>query len=77
MFGIGKSRSNFGKFIDDNLGFGGQERVREVSKVSRDTITRVCSSNDYIPRGNTMKALLQAVRKLTGKEVKADDFWSM
>lgn len=77
MFGIGKKRSKFGRFIDDCLGYGGQERIREVSKVSRDTITRVCSSSDYIPSGKSMKALLQGIRKLTGKNVKADDFWKM
>jgi hypothetical protein len=77
MSGLGKSRSEFGKFIDNHLGYGGQERVREVSRVSRETVSRVCSSNSYIPSGKTMKSLLDAVRKLTGKDVKADDFWSM
>lgn len=77
MFGIGKNRSRFGKFIDDTLGFGGQERIREVSKVSRETVSRVCSNPNYIPSGKSMKALLTAVRKLTGKDVKADDFWTM
>jgi adenine/guanine phosphoribosyltransferase-like PRPP-binding protein len=77
MFNLGKGRSKFGKYIDKHLGYGGQERVREVSKVSRITISRVCSTDDYTPSGKTMRALLSAVRKLTGKEVKSDDFWNM
>lgn len=77
MSNLGKSRSKFGQFIDSHLGYGGQERIREVAKVSRPIITRVCSMNDYIPSGKTIKALLSAVRKLTGEDVKADDFWNM
>ncbi len=74
---LGKKRSKLGRFIDNTLGYGGQERVREVSKLSRDIITKACRNDDYIPSGSTMKALLAAVRKLTGREVKADDFWNM
>lgn len=77
MFNLGKGRSKFGKFIDKHLGYGGQERVREVSKVSRETVSKACSDNDYLPSGKTMKSLLNAVRKLTGKDVRSDDFWSV
>lgn len=74
MFGLGKKRSKFGMFLDEN-GIE-QERVREVSKLGKDTLTRVCSTDTY-PNGKTMKALLDAVRKLTGKNVGQDDFWPM
>ncbi|GIP40772.1 hypothetical protein J31TS4_40520 [Paenibacillus sp. J31TS4] len=75
MFGLGKRRSRFGKFIDQELGYGGQERVREVSKISRETIAKICNNADYIPSGKTMKLLMTAVKKLTGKNVRTDDFW--
>ncbi|KRE52970.1 hypothetical protein [Paenibacillus sp. Soil522] len=52
-----------------------QEKIREISKVSRETISRVCKNRDYMPAGKTMKALVDAIRKLTGKQVKSDDFW--
>lgn len=71
----GKPRSKFGEFIDKQLGYGGQERIREKSRVSRETLRRVCNDDDYIPAGRTMKALIDAVKKLTGKNVKSDDFW--
>lgn len=75
MFGLGKPRSKYGEFLDKYK--IEQERVRELSKVSRATLTRVCSSDDYIPNGTTMKKLLQATRKLTGVDIKQDDFWPM
>ncbi len=70
---FGKERSRFGEFIDRH-GIK-QEKIREISKVSRETVSRVCKNRDYIPAGKTMKALVSAVRKLTGKQVKSDDFW--
>jgi len=70
---FGKERSRFGVFIDRH-GIK-QEKIREISKVSRETISRVCKNRDYMPAGKTMKALVDAVRKLTGKQVKSDDFW--
>lgn len=76
MFGF-KKRSKYGKFVDRHLGYGGQERIREVTKLSRETVSRVCSNPEYTPSGKTMRLLLSALRKLTGKDVKADDFWSM
>lgn len=73
--GLGKPRSLLGEFLDrhDIL----QERVREASSVSRDTLTRVCSDSRYVPSAKVMKAILGALRELTGKNVKADDFWPM
>lgn len=75
VFGLGKPRSIFGKFIDRHNIL--QERIREVSGVSRDTLTRVCSDPGYMPSGTTMSALLKAVRSLTGVDVTANDFWPM
>ncbi|KRE35654.1 hypothetical protein ASG81_20670 [Paenibacillus sp. Soil522] len=60
---FGKERSRFGEFIDRH-GIK-QEKIREISKVSPETISRVCKDRDYMPAGKTMKALVDAVRKLT------------
>lgn len=75
MFGLGKKRSKFGAYLD-RRGIE-QERIREVSGVSRDTLTRVCSYPDYYPSGSTMRKLIGAVRRLTGENVRQDDFWPM
>jgi hypothetical protein len=74
MFGLGKKRSKFGRFLDSN-GIE-QERIREITKLSRDTISRACNEDD-LPSGKTMRKLLEAVRKLTGKDVNSGDFWPM
>lgn len=77
MFNLGKKRSKFGKFVDDHIGYGGQERVREVSKVSRDVVRKVCSDANYKPTGSIRTALVAALKELTGKNVKSNDFWTM
>ncbi|KHF33411.1 hypothetical protein CM49_04359 [Paenibacillus sp. P1XP2] len=73
--GLGKTRSKFGAFLDRKR--IPQERVREETKLGRDTLTRVCSNPDYCPSGSTMRKLVQAARKLSGENVNADDFWPM
>lgn len=76
MFGLGKPRSPFGRFLDENNIL--QERVREESGVSRDTLTRVCSDKDYTPTGKTMRSLIRAAKSLSGiHDIGPDDFWPM
>ncbi|WP_054955061.1 hypothetical protein [Paenibacillus dakarensis] len=73
--GLGKQRSKFGAYIDRKR--IPQERIREETKLGRDTLTRVCSNSAYYPNGTTMRKLVAAVRKLTGENVSVDDFWPM
>lgn len=73
--GLGKSRSRFGAYLD-RKGIA-QERIREETKLGRDTLTRVCSNPSYYPNGTTMRKLVQAARRLTGENVSTDDFWPM
>jgi hypothetical protein len=73
VFGWGKPRSKFGKFLDSN-GIQ-QERVREIARLNKDTVSRVCNDDNYLPSGRTMKALIDAVKKITGKNVNSNDFW--
>jgi len=73
MGGLGKMRSKFGAYLD-RKGIE-QERIREVSKLGKDTLTRVCSNAEYYPSGTTMRKLILATRKLTGEDVRQDDFW--
>jgi len=72
-----KTRSKFGKYIDDHLGYGGQERVREITKISRETLRKVCNYDEYEPTRKIKKALIAALKQLTGKEnIKPEDFWT-
>lgn len=74
MWGIGKKRSKLGKFIDKH-GYS-QEDLREASKVSRNTISKVCNDPDYIPSPNVMKKILKAIRAIK-PNAKMNDFWDM
>jgi len=74
MTGLGKNRSKFGEFLDKHR--IAQERIREETSLGRELITRACNT-DHIPTGKNMKKLLDAARRLTGKDVRQDDFWPM
>jgi hypothetical protein len=71
----GKQRSKFGEFVDKNIGYGGQEKIREISKLTPNTITRACNDQEYKPNKSTMKLLIDAALFLTKKNIKKDDFW--
>ncbi|WP_438447393.1 hypothetical protein [Gorillibacterium sp. sgz5001074] len=73
---LGKKRSPYGEFIDKHLGYGGQELVRDKTKLSRDVIRKACSDPEAILRPSTKVSLISAARELTGKQVgKADFGW--
>lgn len=73
MFGLGKPRSRFGKFLDKN-GISQQDVVRE-SGVNRGTISRICQGNAFQPSLKNGNKIIKALRRLTNKDVHYDDFW--
>ncbi|WP_019244552.1 MULTISPECIES: helix-turn-helix domain-containing protein [Bacillus] len=73
-FFLGKKRSKFGKFLDNNS-ISQQDLSRE-SGVSKSTISRLCQPEDFEPNMNTAKKVINTLRKL-GHKVDYDDFWSM
>lgn len=75
-FSLGKRRSKFGKFLDQN-GISQQEVVKK-SGVSRGTISRMCQpEHEEGPTMKNARKIIKALRDLTGKDVDYDDFWSM
>ncbi|WP_169091506.1 transcriptional regulator [Paenibacillus sp. PL91] len=74
MFGIGKNRTNFGKWLDKK-GIP-QEWVVKETKLNKFTISKLANNSEHIPHGRTMKKILQALRKIE-PTIKQDDFWSM
>lgn len=74
MWGIGKRRSNLGKWLD-RQGYT-QEDLRKASKVSRNTISRLCSDPDYSPTVATIKKVMKAIRQLD-PNAKTDDFFDI
>ena len=74
MFWERKKRSKLGKYLDRE-GFT-QEELVKVSKVSRNTISRICSDPDYAPSGSTIKKVMRAIKQLD-PNAKIDDFFDM
>jgi putative transcriptional regulator len=74
-FSLGKKRSKFGKFLDNN-GISQQEVVKK-SGVSKGTISRICQVHNDGPTLKNAQKVIKALRELTGKNVDYDDFWSM
>lgn len=72
MFGLGKPRSRFGKWLDSQ-GIKHTE-ISKKSGVSMDVITELTRPGDRRPSWNTEKKLIRAVREYDA-EVSAEDFW--
>jgi uncharacterized protein YgbK (DUF1537 family) len=73
MFGLGKGRSNFGRFVD-KYGISHGELVKR-SGVSKDTVTKACSDDNCVLREISKCALVTAVNNLTGQSKSVNDFW--
>lgn len=75
MFGLGKPRSKFGRFLDKN-GISQQDLVRE-SGVNKGTISRLCQGDAFTPSVKNAGKIVKTLRELTGRNIDYDDFWSM
>jgi predicted transcriptional regulator len=76
MFGLwgGKPRTKVGKFLDKR-GIS-QEWLVGKTKISRNTISKISSDDEYQPNLSTIKKIMKALREVD-PNVKSDDFWSM
>lgn len=73
MFGLGKRRSKFGKWIDKK-GLTQNEIAKEAN-VGTTTVSNMCSDPDYTPRIETWVKIERALRSL-GYNVKRNDFFN-
>lgn len=73
MFGLGKPRTKFGKWLDRKGILQGD--VAKKSKVGRTTISNMCSDGDYEPKYSTFSKVQKALDKM-GYDVDYDDFWT-
>jgi DNA-binding XRE family transcriptional regulator len=73
MFGLGKSRTKLGVFLDQ-IGKS-QEWLIKNSGVNKNTITQLCNNKDYVPSGNTKFKILTALRKID-PNIEPYDFWN-
>ncbi|WP_396583118.1 transcriptional regulator [Bacillus sp. SG20033] len=72
MFGLGKRRSRFGRFLDRE-GIA-QEEVRQKAGIGHGTMTSMCNDRDYAPRISTWVKVQRALRSL-GYEVDRKDYF--
>nr|WP_028982821.1 helix-turn-helix transcriptional regulator [Sporolactobacillus terrae] len=72
MFGLGKSRTKFGKWLDKK-GIS-QNDVAKGSKVGRSTISRMAGDRDYSPKYSTFVKVKKWLKK-EGYSKDYDDFW--
>lgn len=72
FFGIGKARSTFGKWLDDN-GISQQE-VTDWSGVSKSTISNLSKGDAFTPSLKSATKIIRALRK-QGYDVDIQDFW--
>lgn len=74
MFGLGKPRTKFGKWVDKK-GLT-QNEIANESKVGRTTISNMCGDPEYAPKYETWYKVKKALEKL-GHNVDRNDFFDM
>ncbi|MEC3360535.1 helix-turn-helix transcriptional regulator [Bacillus paranthracis] len=75
-FNLGKrNRSKLAEFLDRNDLT--QQDLADESGVSKSTISRVCQGDKFSPTMRNAQKIIKALKKLTGKKVDYDDFWTM
>lgn len=72
FFGLGKSRSKFGRWVDQN-GIV-QSDIAKKSGLSNTTISTMCNDKEYVPKLETWIKVQKALKSL-GYNVDRDDFF--
>lgn len=74
VWGFKKPRSKFGRWLN-RQGIE-QEEFSKDSKVSRNTISKLCNDKEYIPSPKVIKKIINAVRKVDSNKT-MDDFFDI
>ncbi|MFE7084093.1 helix-turn-helix domain-containing protein [Priestia megaterium] len=74
MWSKGKKRSKLGRFLDKE-GYS-QTELSKITKINKNTISKICNDSNYVPSGTTIKKIMKALRKLDSK-LKPDDFFDI
>ena len=73
LFGLGKSRTKFGRWLDRKEIT--QLEIEQRSGLSRGTISKLCNDKSYSPKFETVNRIKKALKEL-GESV-PDDFFGM
>ncbi|MFF2449394.1 helix-turn-helix transcriptional regulator [Neobacillus sp. NPDC058068] len=71
MFGLGKKRSKFGKWLD-KIDITQGELAKKAG-VGDMTISRICNDNEYLPKYETINKIKKALKQLGHNA--PDDLW--
>jgi transcriptional regulator with XRE-family HTH domain len=74
LFGLGKPRSKFGKWMDSK-GIE-QKEVADRANVSEMTLTRMCNDKEHSPRISTWIKVQRALKSM-GYDVDRDKFFDV
>jgi transcriptional regulator with XRE-family HTH domain len=74
LFGLGKPRSKFGKWMDSK-GIE-QKEVADRANVSEMTLTRMCNDKEHSPRISTWVKVQRALKSM-GYDVDRDKFFDL
>jgi DNA-binding XRE family transcriptional regulator len=74
VFGLGKKRSKFGKWLDKQGLI--QNDLANKSKVGRTTVSNMCNDPEYSPRHETWFKIQKAL-KSWGYNVDRNDFFDL
>jgi len=74
MFGLGKPRSKFGKWLD-RKGLK-QTEIAKKAKISTATMTRICDDSKHVPKISTWVKVERALKSM-GHDVDRDKFFDI
>jgi putative transcriptional regulator len=74
LFGLGKKRSRFGKYLDSHSIT--QQEIANESGVSKSTISRLCNPLEEEPTIGVAKRIIKALKK-HDPQIDYKDFWDM
>lgn len=72
FFGLGKKRTEFGKWIDDE-GIK-QIEIEGASGLGRATVSNMCNDKQYKPKYSTFEKVRRGLDEM-GYDVEYEDFW--
>jgi putative transcriptional regulator len=72
--GLGKKRSKFGRFLDENS--ISQQVLAKKSEVSKSTISRLCDPAEFEPTMKIARKIIKVLKE-AGYNVDYKDFWSV
>lgn len=72
MYGLGKRRSRFGRWVD-RIGLSQQE-LSNICGVNKTTMSEICNNENYNPQIATKTKVVSRLRK-NGYDVEMAEFW--